>query len=557
MNAADQTTSTPEGPQDPTGEQAVTREETPERATAPAPAEEAPEQAPSEGAPAQEAPAQAPAAPAPRPTPGAMPTPGALAGRRPAPPVTPVADGSAESDQRPAGSPERAGRKQRTTPQHATFVPTPVPGPLVDTSELSGDMARFGSLDESGQVVRTDADGTTTVVGSYPDAAPEQAVGYFVRKFEEVAASATLLAQRIHAGSVMAAEGRQSLEAIRQQVEETPMVGDYAALHRVLEELTEALREKERIDQQQRAEARAEAAAEREKLVVEAETIAATAPEQMQWKQASARMRGMVEEWKAMQRAQIRLDKPTESELWQRLAAARNTFDKVRKAHFAQLDAEREEARRRKEELVVQAERLSTSTDFDATPGAFKRLMQDWKRAGRAPRTVDDQLWERFRAAQDAFFDAKDARAAAEDEELAANLPAKEALLVEAEALLPVKDLEATKKRLRAIQDRFEAAGRVPRKDVKRIEGRMRAVEQAVRDAEDAQWTQTKPEQARRASAFATQLEGAVQELEAKLAKAETSGDEKRAAKVRQELETKRQWLEQAQSGLEEFGGGR
>lgn len=518
MNAADQTTSTPEGP---------------------------------EGAPAGQEQVPTGAAPTPAPTPAAVPSPGALARKRPAPPVTPVG----VSPDAEKGAARGEGR-QRPAAQRASFTPTPVPGPLVDTSALTEtDQSTFGSLAESGEVVRTDADGTTTVVGSYPGADAADAVAYFVRKFDEVVASTVLLAQRIHAGSVTAAEGRQSLEAVRTHLAETPMVGDYATLSSVLDELTEALRDKERSDQAQRAEARAEAAAEREKLVVEAETLAATDPAQMQWKAASDRMRHMVDDWKAMQRAQIRLDKPTENELWQRLASARNTFDKVRKAHFAQLDAERDQARVVKEELVKEAQRLATRTDDPRTAGAFKRLMQDWKRAGRAQRSVDDALWQQFRAAQDQFFDAKDAEAAAKDEEYAANLPAKEALLAEAEALLPVKDLDTTKRQLRGIQERFEAAGMVPRADVKRIEGRMRAVEQAVREAEDLQWKKTSPEHAQRASLFATQLQGAVEDLQAKLAKAEAAGDEKRAAKVRKELETKQAWLDQAQQGVAEFGG--
>ena len=66
--------------------------------------------------------------------------------------------------------------------------------------------------------------------------------------------------------------------------------------------------------------------------------------------------------------------------------------------------------------IVVEAEALSTSKDWGPTAGAFKRLMQDWKRAGRASRADDDALWKRFKAAQDAFFNAKDeVVAAAED----------------------------------------------------------------------------------------------------------------------------------------------
>src|SRR3546814_4205004 len=72
--------------------------------------------------------------------------------------------------------------------------------------------------------------------------------------------------------------------------------------------------------------------------------------------------------------------------------------------------------------------------------------MRDWKAAGPAPRDVDEALWKRFRGAQDAFFGARDAANAELDKEFEANAVVKEGLLVEAEALLPVTDVEAAKR---------------------------------------------------------------------------------------------------------------
>ena len=74
--------------------------------------------------------------------------------------------------------------------------------------------------------------------------------------------------------------------------------------------------------------------------------------------------------------------------------------------------------------------------------------MREWKAAGPAPRDVDEALWKRFRGAQDTFFGARDAANAEQDQEFAANAEVKEALLVEAEALLPVTDLDAAKTRV-------------------------------------------------------------------------------------------------------------
>ena len=171
--------------------------------------------------------------------------------------------------------------------------------------------------------------------------------------------------------------------------------------------------------------------------------------------------------------------------------------------------------------------------------------MAQWKAAGRASRADDDALWARFRAAQDAFFAARDAQSAATDEEFRANLEVKEALLAEAEALLPVTDLAAAKSALHRIQDRWEAAGKVPRGDVQRIEGRLRAVETAVRDTDQAQWKRTNPETRARAEGAAAQLEQAIAGLEADLDRAKAAGDARKIADAQAALDARRAWLEQ------------
>ena len=107
-----------------------------------------------------------------------------------------------------------------------------------------------------------------------------------------------------------------------------------------------------------------------------------------------------------------------------------------------------------------------TSTDWAVTATAFRDLMQEWKAAGRTARKEDDALWARFRAAQDAFFAARTAANDQVESEFRENLKVKEQLLAEAEALLPVRDPQAARTALRDIQDRWEAAGKVPRADL-------------------------------------------------------------------------------------------
>ena len=237
-----------------------------------------------------------------------------------------------------------------------------------------------------------------------------------------------------------------------------------------------------------------------------AEVIAAQPVEKVQWKTSTADMRTLLEEWKGHQRSAVRLDKDDETALWQRFSKARNAFDKARRTHFAELEGTRSEAKDAKVHLVARAEDLATSTDWAATAGAFKQLMDQWRQAGRASRTDDDALWERFKTAQDAFFNAKDAIAHAEEAVFRANLEVKLGLLVEAEALLPVTNLEAAKSALRTLQDKWEKAGKVPRADIERTEKGLRRVETAIREFEEKKWARTNPEVASRARSLATQL---------------------------------------------------
>ena len=413
--------------------------------------------------------------------------------------------------------------------------------------------AGFGRVAEDGVVYVKDGEGERPV-GSYPGASPREALAYFGRKYDELLAAADLLLQRVTQTDIAAKDAQDGYARLAEQCREPNAVGDLAALRERVDQIQTAVESRKAAEAEQRAAAREEGRAYREGLVVEAERIAAQPEASIQWKNSGARMRQLLDDWKAHQRSGPRLDRSTETALWQRFSAARNGFDRARRIHFAQLDTQQAAAKVTKERLVAEAERLSTSKDWTPTAGAFKRLMDDWRRAGRAGRHEDDALWERFKAAQDAFFAAKDAVVAKEEEEFRANLEVKERLLAEAEQILPVTDLDAAKTALRGVQDRWDKAGKVPRADLERTEKAMRRIEQAVRDSEEKRWASSNPEAAARAQSLADQLESAMQGLRDDLAKSEASGDASRIARAREALEAREALLAQARRGLDEFG---
>ena len=97
-----------------------------------------------------------------------------------------------------------------------------------------------------------------------------------------------------------------------------------------------------------------------------------------------------------------------------------------RGSHFAELDKQR--SRRQGGEGSPHRARRGAvdATDWNDTAAAYRGLMAEWKAAGRAPRDVEDQLWTRFRAAQEAFFSRRNQTFSERDAEFEANAAKKE-----------------------------------------------------------------------------------------------------------------------------------
>ena len=505
--------------------------------------------------PAAETPAEEPAAveePAPAETPATAETP--TTAEEPATAETPALVEEPAAVEKPAEAP--------VTEPAAVPVPSPatmhVPSPASLAARLHGSAApkpsQYGRVDESGTVFVKTPDGEREV-GSYPGASAAEALGYFTRKYDELLASADLLLQRVTHTDLSAREGSDGLAKLREQTTDARVVGDLSVLDARITEIAAAVDAKKATEGLERTAAREAGKAKREELVLEAEKIAGQPEAKIQWKTSGTRMRALLDEWKSLQRSGPKLDRESETALWQRFSAARNSFDKARRVYFAQLEDTQSEARATKEQLVKEAEVLATSKDWSATASAFKRLMDRWREAGRTSRSDDDALWARFKTAQDSFFHAKDEIVAAENEEFKANLVVKEALLAEADSLLPVTDIEAAKSSLRVIQEKWERAGKVPRPDVERLEKGMRRVEQAVRDKDEKRWASSNPEAAARAQSLVDQLETAVKGLRKDLERAEASGNAKKIADARSSLQAREQWLAQARAGVQEFGG--
>ncbi|SEO38841.1 DUF349 domain-containing protein [Actinacidiphila rubida] len=402
----------------------------------------------------------------------------------------------------------------------------------------------WGRVDETGTVYVRTADGEKEV-GSWQAGSPEEALAYFERKYEGLVVEIGLLERRVRTTDLAPKDALTAIEHLRTSVTEAHAVGDLSALAERLDALTALVDSRREERKAAKVKQNEEARTSKEQLVAEAEQLA----ESEQWRTAGERLRALVDTWKGLPR----LDRKTDDELWHRFSHARSVFSKRRKAHFASLDAQREDARRTKEKLVAEAQSLSDSTDWGPTAARYRELMADWKAAGRAQREAEEDLWNRFRGAQDVFFAARSDVFAERDGEQRDNLAAKEELVAEAEKLLPVTDLKSARAAFRSINERWEAIGHVPRDARPRIEGRMHTVERALQESEETEWRRTNPEVRARAEGLTGQLQAAVDKLRGQIETARAAGNTAKADKLQSELDGRQALLDAALKGMGEF----
>lgn len=404
----------------------------------------------------------------------------------------------------------------------------------------------WGRVADDGTVYVKTADGERSV-GQYPEGTPDEALKFFTERYDALEFEVGLLEQRVKAARLSPDEAATSVRTVREQVVDANAVGDLASLVSRLDALGPVIDEQREARKVERAQRAAESKTAKEALVAEAEEIAAG----NDWRGGANRLRDLLDRWKALPR----IDRASDDALWRRFSTARTAYTRRRKSHFAEQQEKREGSRVVKEKLAKEAESLADSREWGPTAGRFRDLMKQWKAAGPAPREVEEALWKRFRGAQDTFFGARDAATAAQDKEFAANAEVKERLLAEAEALVPVTDLDAAKAAMRDIAERWEAAGKVPRDRIKELEGRIRKVEQEIRGVEEEQWRRTDPEKSARADDMVSKLEAALAGIQSELDAARAAGDDKLVRELEENLASRQAFLEMARRASADYSG--
>jgi hypothetical protein len=459
--------------------------------------------------------------------------------------TTPAAPEASMAKPTPASMPKphvpspAAFAKKAPSKQHVA-APAAAPSAYSE-ADIKAEEA-FGRVDDNGTVFVKDGDAEREV-GQFPDASKEEALALYARRFLDLKAKIELLATRLASPNIKSHEIDESVKLLDEETTQPAVVGDLAALKARFEELKAAGEAKKAEMAEARKVAVAKAVEERTAIVTEAEDLAASLDDSTNWRSTADKFRSLFEEWQNHQRTTVRIDKPEAEALWKRFSAARTTFNQARRKWAQTRDNERTQAKDAKEAIITEANELKASTAWGETSRKFNDLMDRWKKAGRAGRNEDDELWTRFREAADTFFDARQADRDQINTSEKENLTKKEELLTKAEALVPVSDEAQAKKarqELAKIQEEWDQIGYVPRDDMRRIESRLDAVDRQIKGIEDAAWKKTDPEADARKSSFEDQLNAQLAELDAKIA---AESDPKKKSKLEAEKATKEQWL--------------
>ena len=161
--------------------------------------------------------------------------------------------------------------------------------------------------------------------------------------------------------------------------------------------------------------------------------------------------------------------KELRDEIWNRFKQASTIVNRRHAAHFEAIRSQEEINLSKKEELCEKIEAIANATPKSSSEWEEKTkeviaLQAEWKTIGFAPQKMNVKIFERFRSACDAFFNAKNLYFKEMKERFSENIAKKQALVEQAQALADSTDWKATSDKLIQLQKDWKTIGMVPKK---------------------------------------------------------------------------------------------
>ena len=179
-----------------------------------------------------------------------------------------------------------------------------------------------------------------------------------------------------------------------------------------------------------------------------------------EWNSLTTQIEDIQKQWRTIGFA----TKKENQKIYDRFRAACDKFFNRKREYYMQFKADMTENVNKKLALIEQAEALKDNKDWKKTTQDFINLQKQWKEIGTVPRKKSEQLWKRFRAACDAFFNERDKNVSPENDYYG-NLKAKKAIIEEINAYEPNEDADVNVQAAKDFSDRWQSVGYVPFKE--------------------------------------------------------------------------------------------
>lgn len=288
----------------------------------------------------------------------------------------------------------------------------------------------LGFINDEGEIRPSGSDRVLGIV----DGADPVGMAFFALAFRRLQVEVTELETEVRAAKNKYAM-RDRLQKRAETLTDSDVLGDVSVL----------IAQLARLDAEIESES-GERLAAKERLATEAESLT----ESTDWKATGEKYKALFEEWKTVGSA----GKEADEALWARFNSARDQFNKRRSADFELRQATRGAAKEKKEAIIAEAEALVApeQIEYRSVGDKLRALQAQWKEAGSAGRTDDDELWNRLQTITKPFYEARSTQ-------FTANQQAKEALVAKATELAAGTDFNATSNALKALQGEWKAIG--------------------------------------------------------------------------------------------------
>lgn len=180
-----------------------------------------------------------------------------------------------------------------------------------------------------------------------------------------------------------------------------------------------------------------------------------------EWNEKSEEITQLQAEWKTIGFAPQKMN----VKIFERFRAACDKFFSEKAQYFQTVRNSLNDNYEAKLALVEKAESLKDSTAWKETTDILVELQKKWREIGTVPKKYSDQIWQRFNAACDAFFEAKKAAGADSRSEQQENLKKKKAIIERLAAIEPGNLEGELRDQLREAQQEWNEIGHVPFKE--------------------------------------------------------------------------------------------